>query len=480
MPEVPARIDGLTIKAALLVGFGLMLALWLVAGIEVSRQIEEAQRDEAAVAARYADAQELISSVRSQVLMTSVAVRDALLERDPLVVAGERQKIADAYRSIYGSLERYAPMLDAESERERMGRLRSEIAALEAVSNETFAVIAGRPADAEAAVRGKLIPGRDAVLGVSEEVQNLNRVAFLEQRRATEVMRGSLQRRVWRGFGLALALNLAISMVAFLYSVRLERRLRQQRAREAQIAADLQQLSKRLVRAQDEEQRRIARELHDEVGQALTAVSVALTVAQQRAGIAGADGALLAEARAATDGAVRCLRDLSQLLHPPVLEDFGIAIAVRSYVSEFARRHGIVATCEDDGLDVRLDPDTERSAYRIVQEALTNVARHAHARSVRVQIHLRGGILRVAVDDDGTGFDPADAERPGERRGLGLLGMRERASHLGGTLHLESRVGHGTRLTVTLPAGPAAVLVATDEARPMISPAAAASEAVGG
>jgi len=204
------------------------------------------------------------------------------------------------------------------------------------------------------------------------------------------------------------------------------------------------------VHVQEEEQRRIARELHDEVGQALGAVKVELAVARRKIErLTGADD-LLADAQASTESALRSVRDLSHLLHPSVLDDLGLAAALGSLTSDFGKRHRIQMDFDHEGVEDRPSPEAERAVYRIVQEALTNIARHARASAGCVAVQVLPGTLRVVIEDNGVGFDTADAERPGRRRGLGLLSIRERVSQLAGTVCIDSSPD-GTRIEVELP-----------------------------
>jgi signal transduction histidine kinase len=146
------------------------------------------------------------------------------------------------------------------------------------------------------------------------------------------------------------------------------------------------------------------------------------------------------------------VRDLSHLLHPSVLDDLGLVAALDSLVTDFRRRHRIGVEFLHQGHDHRLQAETERAAYRIAQEALTNIARHAEATTGGVRLATDPASLTITIDDNGVGFDVADVERPGKRRGLGLLSIRERVAGLGGTVRIESAPGRGSRIEVTLPA----------------------------
>jgi signal transduction histidine kinase len=421
--------------------------------------MRDAQREGLAANARYLQAQELLSFVRTQVLVASVLVRDALLDPRAGALGSHRQQIERAYAAIDQQLAEYVPFLGSRDERERVGRLRDEIREFRAATDDVLATDSSRwPTDAAILLR-RFMPRREAAIRISEEVQALNRSAFIEQRRAIATMQAGLQRQVWTVFGVALVISFAIGWLAFRHSAGLERRLTTQRRREEQIAMDLQRLSARLLQAREDEQRRIARELHDEVGQALSAVKVELAVAQGRLDRLGGEADLLRDARSSADTALRCVRDLSHLLHPSALDDLGLVAALESHIADCRRRQDITIEFVKTGIDGRQGEEVELAVYRIVQEALTNVARHARARSARVRLSAQAGTCRVVIEDDGVGFDVADVERPGRRRGLGLLGIRERVTQLRGAVTIESGPTGGTRIEVQLPVSSPTVAV---------------------
>jgi signal transduction histidine kinase len=444
--------SGLTLRYALLAGCGLTLGLWLFAGYLVSARIGDARRQSSALSVRYVQAQELLSSVRAQVLLTSVVIRDALLDPAPRPSADYRREVEQAYRNIDLALARYTPIVDPGAERIRVQRLRDEIEAFRVASLEILSTDSRTwQMDARSLLQ-KFLPERESVVDVSEELQAINRTVFVGQQAQMSQVQAALQRQVLTVLGVALAISLVIAWTFYRYGVRLESRLVDQRLREEQISADLHRLSARVISVQEQERRRIARELHDEVGQALSAVSLELTAAQQYLQRTRTDSDLLREARLLADGALRSVRDLSQLLHPSVLEDLGLSAALRSFLNGFGRRTGTTVAFRDDGTSKRLTSEAELTVYRIVQEAMTNIARHASAKRVEIRLAEEDGVLSVVVEDDGVGFDAHDAERPGRQGGLGLLGMRERVSQLGGTIRIDSAFGRGTRLEVSIPA----------------------------
>ena len=332
--------------------------------------------------------------------------------------------------------------------------MRGEIGEFRRVMLDVLATDSSRwPAEARVLLRTRVMPKRELVIGLSEQAQALNRGAFIQQQAAIAAVYGATQRRIWQSLGVALAASLGIALLATLYAARLEDRLRRQRAKDVQNTHDLQRLSAQLLSAQEEERRSIARELHDEVGQALTAIKVELAIAQRTIDALGGTANALDDARSIADGVLHTVRDLSHLLHPALLDDLGLAAATEWYLKGFGKRHGIRAELLHHRIDGRLAPETEAAIYRIIQEALTNVAKHAKATSCRVYLQGLTNTLLVTIEDDGVGFAPGDTRRGDGTGGLGLVGIRERVAQLRGTFRLESSAGKGTRVTVEVPAG---------------------------
>ena len=446
-------LEGLPIRAALLLGFGLTFGIWLFAGYSFTKRIGEVEGRASAINTRYTQAQELLASVRSQVLLGSVYVRDALLDPDPTTAGEYRRQLGATYDGLNQALHQYVPVLDTLVERQRVGRLQREIDEFRGTMLRVLDTDSRRwPTDARVLLRTQIVPKRELVIRVSEEVQALNRSAFVQQQKEIAEIYGAAQRRLWRNLGLALAASFGIGLVATLYTGRLENRIRQQRIRDVQNASELQHLAAKLITAQEEERRSIARELHDEVGQVLTAIKVELAVAQRTMEADGGPSQLLEDARSITEGAITTVRDLSHLLHPALLDDLGLPAAVDWYLRSFGRRHDIRTEVLHDRMEERLTPEIETSAYRIVQEALTNVAKHARATACRVYLQRLPHTILITIEDNGAGFDPTDVQRIGGAAGLGLIGIRERAAQLRGTVRLESAPEKGTRLTVELPA----------------------------
>ena len=453
MRSMTRPLPGLTIKAALVLGFSAIVGLWLVAGLQVTRRMADVQREAAGVNARYLRAQELLSTVRAQILLGSVHVRDALLDDDPATTTRYRDDFESAIRAAGEALHEYVPVLDVVTSQQDIERLRDEIAGFHHASLEVLASDRRLwPTQARLLLNSRVMPRRDTVVRIADDMQSFNRSAFVREQQAVALEYEDTQRRAWVQLGFALGVGLLIALAATIYVTRLERVLRRQRATEAQNALDLQRLSTALVGAQEEERRTIARELHDEVGQALTAIKVELSLAQRAIEGSGGSGQLLESAHSITDGALTTVRDLSRLLRPTLLDDLGLPAALEWYLGAFGSRHGIRVALVQDHMDARLLPDIEVAAYRIVQEALNNVAKHARASACRVYLRRAAATVTVTVEDNGSGFDAPQLGEGRTPHGLGLIGIRERVASLGGVMRLESARGEGTRLTVELPA----------------------------
>ena len=447
--NVPPRIR-LSIRAALASALLVTLALWLYTGYTFGRRLEEVERQAAQVAERYARAQDLLTTVRTQVLVASVRVRDALLNPDPGAVAAYRDQVATNYATLDDALTAYEPVLGSDTEHVAITRLRREVEDFrDTVSTVLHGGSGQSPAQVRQLLNRHIVPRREAAFRISEEVQALNRAAYLQQQAELVAIHRTAERTSQRRLIAASTVSAGLLLLVGAYAGRLEKRLRAQRDRDARLSRELQDAHSRMVQAQEDERRVIARELHDEVGQVLTAVKFELGLAQRAIDARGLSPVPLIEAQNVTAAAITTVRDLSQLLHPVALDDLGLVAAVDVLLRGLARRHDIQVELSHTGLDDRLDPAVELAAYRIVQEGLTNVARHSKAASCRVELLRREERLVIDVVDDGAGFELDGPASPPAR--LGLLGVRERAVQCGGDLLITTTPGAGTRLHAELP-----------------------------
>lgn len=248
-------------------------------------------------------------------------------------------------------------------------------------------------------------------------------------------------RRILETYATRAVLAIVIARVLSAERERLEAegRLRASELREAGRRETL----RRVVDAQEHERRRIARELHDETGQALTSVLLGLRLIEE---VSPDVRAAVSELRETITAAIQELRALAVELRPKALDDFGLGAAIERLADTYSRRTGIAIDVHVAGLADRLPEAIETALYRIIQESLTNVAKHAGAATASVTVHGRPRAVTAVVEDDGAGFDPAAITD-----GLGLTSMRERAELVSGTVRVESRRGGGTTIAVEVP-----------------------------
>jgi signal transduction histidine kinase len=275
-------------------------------------------------------------------------------------------------------------------------------------------------------------------------------VANQRRQQESDLLYAQVRTRLLSMGATTLIVALVVAVMASRHVNRLQRQIEHQRRIEQETRQDLERLSARLVDVQEQERRTLARELHDEVGQALTAVKMDIGIGL-RADVDIRVRTALEEARDLTENTLRGVRDMSQLLHPSVLDDFGLPATLTTYLRNFSHRAGIRAQLAET-MEQRLAPEIEVCVYRIVQEALNNIAQHSGATACTVSLNAGGGVLRLVVEDNGRGIGPV-AVRMNSGRGLGLIGMRERAQALGGTFTIRERDGGGTVVAVTLPLG---------------------------
>lgn len=449
--HAPAGVS--SIRGALIAGFAVLLAVWAFAGYELIRSLGDVERRVTAEHDAYARAADALSLIRRNVLEGSINVRDALIDAD----VEARRKYRDELRLLREATERrvaeYVPQAQSAAERDEWTKLRAKLAeywlSLEFVFAEDLPTNTTRAATM---LRGNVRPLRKDVLTLLDNLKALQQAALQQHNADVARLYADAQARFVWIVGGALLLGLGAAWFATWHVAGLEREINRQRLAETHNRLDLERLSARLVEAQEQERRSLARELHDEVGQALTAIKMAVGVALRIPGTHPRAHAALEEARGVAEATLQGVRDLSQLLHPSMLDDFGLPETLAAYLRNFSKRTGIRAHFSHDEADDRMPPDVEVCLYRIVQEALTNVARHSGALSCAVSLRRIGDQVQLVVEDSGRGM--ADASGGADaRRGLGLMGMRERAQSLAGRFIIENRPEGGTRIVVTLPAG---------------------------
>ena len=449
---LPARFtsrperDAGSIRGALLAGFAVVFALWLLWGYQLVRSLEQIEQNVAVVHDAYVRGEQTLSKIRTNVLLGSIYLRDALIDGATARRETYRAELIRLRTEAEELLGAYLQDVSSEDEREHWGRLQGELGDYWTSRDVALGDHAKTPDEAAALLRSRVVPKREAVLQILDQLGALQAAANQRHQTEIDLLYRQVRLRLLSMGAATLIVALLVAVMASRHVNRLQSEIERQRRNEQHNREDLERLSARLVDVQEQERRLLARELHDEVGQALTAVKMDIGIAL-RGEIDRRTRNALEEARDLSETILRSVRDMSQLLHPSALDDFGLPATLTAYLRNFSHRTGIRAQFAET-MDMRLAAAIELCVYRIVQEALNNVAQHSGASACTVSLSRGRDMLRLVIEDNGCG--PAGG-RFGSGRGLGVIGMRERAQALGGTFAIKEREAGGTAVVVTLP-----------------------------
>jgi signal transduction histidine kinase len=437
-----------TVRAALAAGFTIVFALWVLWGYQLFRGLQQIEESVSRVHDAYLRGEQTLSKLRTNVLFGSIYLRDALvdgaLNRRPLY----RAELTRLRQEAEGLLNAYVPEVESQTERDHWALLQLELGKYWSSREVAFIEPPLTQAQAAAMLGGRAAPQRDTVLQVMDQLLALQTAAGHRQQEALSLLYRDVRTRLLLMGAGTLLVALGAAVVASRRVNWLQREIERQRRIEQSNREDLERLSARLVSVQEQERGALARELHDEVGQALTAVKMDIGIAL-RADLDSRVRNALEESRDISESTLRSVRDMSQLLHPSILDDFGLPATLTTYLRNFSRRTGIRAQLAET-MEARLASEIELCVYRIVQEALNNVAQHSGATACTVTLNAGDGLLRLVIEDNGQGVGSA-VSRVTAGRGLGFIGMRERAQSLGGSFMVNDRDGGGATVVVRLP-----------------------------
>jgi signal transduction histidine kinase len=429
-------------------GLGGLLLLVAVSVLVASRRAQEIYTQLDELNSHHREVETKLRSVRSDVHLSGIFVRDYLLDTARERAPEYRQRLADFRRtSLTAVAELRALARGRDGSDDRILSLQAKLDDYWQAFDPLFDWTPAEKISASAGfLRREVLPRREAVLTIAQEVEELYTANLAAQRaevtRRHAAFRSDLHKLLWRSllFGLVVAVTAVVRLGV------LERRSEEQRVIAEDAERQMRQLSQQLVATQEEERKKLSRELHDHVGQMLTALRMELGhIDRLRAPAETRLAGAVTESRQLVDDMVRTVRDLALGLRPSMLDDFGLQPALEWLVRDVTRRYGVPVELEMDGQFDSL-PDPYRTCiYRVVQEALTNCIRHAAASRIQVSVTDTKG-LDVRITDDGVGLDPAR-----RRNGLGLNGIEERVRELRGRLVIRSSAGGGTSVMVLLP-----------------------------
>ena len=396
----------------LLAGFGGLLTLMILAGADALFVLRQAKIGNAGMRRTFLIRGHSLDQIRSGIFVSGTLARDYLLAADSAAAKQQQAKLREIQRSTESALEAYGRSLNVE-EADAFRSLSAEIHA--------YWKVLGLMLD----------PDREAMLDLADRIAQRNdqEIAVAEER--LDAMFDAFRLRLIVILALTLAGGIALAAVTATRLLKSQKKL--------------EELSMRLVTAQEEERKTISRELHDEVGQSLTALAMEAGAAASLAKETPELRQRLQSIQRLAETCMNTVRNLALLLRPSMLDDLGLVPALRWQAREVAKRTGMKVRVQAEDLAGDLSDEYSTCIYRVVQEALNNSVRHAHARSVRIQVSGGAADVRLAIEDDGDGFDIPNA------RGVGLAGMAERVRNAGGHFQVDSTPGHGTTLSVMLP-----------------------------
>jgi signal transduction histidine kinase len=430
-----------------------LIAAWIallsiigVTGFVAVRGADRISQRIAETHAQYQQTERTIATLRSELDAVRISIRDFMLDPFAESVEAKRAEFRYAKSSIDRRLEDLSDLI-APEDVQAIAELRSGVDGyFESLAPILDEGTRGFPTGT-VAMRRQLTVHRTVAAEVARQISEINEQGFVRGTNAVEEARQNLSTYLWRLTALNLLLGAVVAVLSSQGIMSLLRRDRMAQQQMARNEDEMRRLSNELVRAQEDERKSIARELHDEVGQTLTALGIEIGNIERLRNSAQFEEHV-ADAKALAQETLKTVRNLAMGLRPSMLDDSGLVPALKWQVREFTKRMNVSVDLQIDGALDDLPDTVSTCVYRVVQEALTNCARHARASHIRVSVHGQSDYLSLAIQDDGVGFNPAAVSS-----GTGVIGIEERVRELGGSLKIDSQPNRGTLLTVGIPLG---------------------------
>jgi len=433
-------------RAALFGGFGALLVLMALICIDSLHTLGAFETDNTQIRQNFLYRERTLEQVRAGLYETGNIMRDyVLIESDPHgqeILRSELQSIENETTAALKACIQSLPT----SKRGPFQHLAVELDNYWSTIGPIFASdVREKKEVGNSVLHSDVLSQHAKILAIAKEVSALNDDELQEaERRIAEVF-ARFRHRLLMVATIAFSFGLILAAITIMYAGQLEKRVEEKYEESLQTQRELKQLSKRLVEAEERERRSISRELHDEVGQSLSALLIDVENLTEMSGEEGAFRQGLQKIKTLAENCVNEVRNMALLLRPSMLDDLGLVAALDWQAREVSKRTGMLVDTVDENVSDNLPEEHKTCVYRIVQEALNNCSKHAYAKNVRVVVRQEPNHLQVSIEDDGKGFDASRV------RGLGLVGMNERVSQLGGVLKVESDPARGTHLRVDLP-----------------------------
>jgi signal transduction histidine kinase len=428
-------------------GFGILIALLVVCTGLAWRIQESFSERSVEIHRRFVHEQEQLTAMRRVLWSVGIHLRDYYLNptRDPGDIEAQLEESRKQANSLLAQLRASSTRGDA------IGDLDKQFSELWTAAR-TAAHSRMDQIEVYQYLQQEIVPRRDSAGKLLREIERANTSSLADSEREFRDTRTNATSRLVIILSLCVLAGVFVAQFSIRHSERLEHEAQQRFAEVLDAKRQLEQLSARLMDVQEEERTRLSRELHDEIVQNLAVLKMEITQVQAAAvkGTVHHEG--LARARQLADTTVRTVRDISLLLRPSLLDDLGLIPALQWQAEEFSRRTGVPCSIEEDVATEDLPEASKTCVYRVVQEALRNCEKHSNATEVSVSVVEKSGYLEVTIRDNGRGFR-AEARHFSS---LGVLGMKERAAALGGSLQTSNRRGGGAEVRLTIPLEPVA------------------------
>jgi len=437
----------LSTRFALGAGFGGLLAVMGLAGAYGIRALQRIRGDENRIRQEFLLQNHALNEIRSQLYISGTYVRDYLTEPDAGRADANRRSLTEERREMESALGLFGSQLEPDQTK-YYSELSTELSNYWNILAPIFQWDADqRRREGREFLRDEFRPRRAAFLSIAERIANIDEQQLNAGNHRVDFLLSEFQGRMTVILTLALMLGLGMAAFSTWKILGLERRAHTQYREVVEARGQLEQLSARLVQAQEDERRALSRELHDEVGQALSAVLVELRNLSAESAIRGDPQSFghVETVKSLVENSVREVRNMALLLRPSMLDDLGLVPALRWQAREVSKRTSMEVSVAAELASDDFPDEYKTCIYRVVQEALHNCSGHAHATRVQIRVQQQPSRLALSIQDDGQGFDVR------QTKGLGLLGIEERVVRLGGKCEIHSEPGSGTIVAIELP-----------------------------
>jgi signal transduction histidine kinase len=435
-------------RHVLLTGLGVVLALLLALGLYAARSLSSVSRAGTLTAREYFQQSERLERVHLLLSSAAGAVRDYLLDSDFLALPRHREEARRSWSQAIKAIEDYKGVATLER-RLLTDQLDAQVSDYWAIADRSLEMTGRQRSEAGVNLLvGQLVPLREKCLATISEIGARDRADLRSAAASTAQFARGAESRLWAVIVLMVLLSLLVAGTTIRYLMRLENIALAQYEASVKAGVELERLSRRLMTLQEDERRRIARELHDDYGQRMASLLFELAAAAERTDATPELKLAIQNMGEHLGNVAKDLQQLSRSLHSAVLDKIGLEAAIRSDCSSLRQRIAWEVDFESVDVPKRLPEPLSLAAYRVFQEALQNVIKHSQTSRLGVSLTVEGRELVLRVKDYGHGFHVESANQTGS---LGLLSMRERLRMVGGAFVIHSEIGKGTQVEARLP-----------------------------